>query len=153
MRALSTFSITFFTRKSRRTPNELSIYVRITVAGKRAEISLKRCVNSTQWDPTKNKGRGNSEKIRVLNAYLDQAYGKLLQCHKQLTEEDKIISSDAIKSRYLGEDENSKTLKELIAYHNENMVHVLKAGTMKNYYTTEKYIERFLLKKRKVKDI
>ncbi|GAA3624827.1 Arm DNA-binding domain-containing protein [Flavivirga jejuensis] len=120
MRAVNTFSITFFTRKSRSNPNELSIYVRITVKGKRAEISLKMCVNSTQWDSTKNKGRGNTEKIRVLNAYLDQVYTKLLQCHKQLIEEDKILSSDAIKTRYLGEDDRSKTLRELIAYHNSN---------------------------------
>lgn len=153
MRTLSTFSITFFTRKSRSNPNELSIYARINVKGKRAEISLKRCANSAQWDSAKNRGRGNTEKIRALNAYLDQVYGKLLQCHKQLLEEDKIITSNAIKSRYLGEDENSKTLKELITYHNGNMIHVLKAGTMKNYYTTERYLERFLLKKRKVKDI
>ncbi|GAA3651666.1 hypothetical protein GCM10022397_40120 [Flavivirga jejuensis] len=47
-------------------------------------------------------------------------YGKLLQCHKALLEEDNIISSDAIKSRYLGEDENSKTLLELISYYNSN---------------------------------
>src|SRR5690606_18110108 len=87
------------------------------------------------------------------NAYLDEVYNKLLQCHKQLLEEDKIISSDAIKSRYLGEDENSKTLLELIGYHNGNMVRVLKAGTMKNYYTTEKYLRRFLTKKKKVNDI
>ncbi len=153
MKTLSTFSITFFTRKSRSNLEELNVYARINVNGKRAEISLKRCANSTQWDSTKNRGRGNSEKIRALNAYLDQVYGKLLQCHKQLIEEDKIITSNAIKSRYLGEDDTSKTLKELIAYHNDNMVHVLKAGTMKNYYTTEKYLQRFLLKKRKVKDL
>ena len=53
----------------------------------------------------------------------------------------------------MGEDDNSKTLKELITYHNDNMIHVLRAGTMKNYYTTERYLQRFLLKKRRVKDI
>jgi len=153
MRILSTFSVTFFTRESRSNPNELSIYARINVKGKRAEISLKRCVNLAQWDSAKNRGRGNTEKIRALNSYLDQVYGKLLQCHKQLLEEDKIISSDAIKTRYLGEDDNSKTLRELIGYHNGNMVRVLKSGTMKNYYTTEKYLHLFLNKKRKVKDI
>ncbi|WP_246040951.1 Arm DNA-binding domain-containing protein [Flavivirga rizhaonensis] len=147
-RRTSTFSITFFTRKSRSNLEELNIYARINVNGKRAEISLKRCANSIQWDSTKNKGRGNSEKIRALNAYLDQVYGKLLQCHKQLVEEDKIITSNAIKSRYLGEDDNSKTLKELIAYHNGNMIHVLKAGTMKNYYTTERYLQKFYGRKR-----
>ena len=44
--------------------------------------------------------------------------------------------------RYLGEvdnnnnnnnNNNNKTLKERIAYHHGNLVHVLKAGTMKNY--------------------
>ena len=145
MQTNSTFSIIFFTRKSRSNTNQLLIYARITVNGKRSEMSLKRCAEFKEWDTTKNKGRGNTEKTRALNAYLDQVYGKLLLCHKQLIEEDKIISSDAIKSRYLGEDDNSKTLKELITYHNENMIHVLKAGTMKNYYTTERYLQRFLL--------
>ena len=124
-----------------------------TVNGKRAEISLKRSILCIEWDSTKTKGRGSSSKIRVLNAYLDEVYNRLLQCHKELIEEDKIISSDAIKSRYLGEDDNSKSLKELIAYHNGNMVNVLKAGTMKNYYTTERYLHKFLLKKRRLKDI
>jgi site-specific recombinase XerD len=153
MKSKSTFTIIFFTRKSRSNPNELSIYVRITVKGKRAEISLKRSIAISQWDTNKNRGKGNTEKIRDLNAYLNQVYTKLLQCHKDLLEEDKIISSDALKTRYLGEDDSSKTLRELIAYHNSNMARVLKAGTMKNYYTTEKYLHRFLNKKRKVKDM
>ena len=153
MKTKSTFTLIFFTRKSRSNSKQLSIYVRITVNGKRAEASLKRNVHCTEWDTTKNRGRGNTDKIKALNAYLDQVYGKLLQCHKQLLEEDKIISSDAIKSRYLGADDNHKTLIELITYHNDNMIHVLRAGTMKNYYTTERYLQRFLLKKRRVKDI
>ncbi len=33
------------------------------------------------------------------------------------------------------------------------MIHVLKAGTMKNYYTTERYLQKFLWKKKRVKDI
>jgi len=153
MKTKSTFTVIFFTRKSRSNNSLLSIYVRITVKGKRAEMSLKRSVPKNQWDNTKNRGRGNTEKIRILNAYLNQVYNKLLECHKELLEEDKVVSSDAIKSRYLGEDDNSKTLKELIAYHNGNMIHVLKAGTMKNYYTTERYLQKFLRKKKRVKDI
>ena len=152
MKTKSTFTIIFFTRKSRSNPKQLSIYVRITVNGKRSEMSLKRRIEQNQWDSSKNRGKGNSETTRILNAYLDGVYNKLLQCHKELIEEDKVLSSDAIKSRYLGEDDNSKTLKELIAYHNGNMIHVLKSGTMKNYYTTERYLQKFLRKKR-IKDI
>tara|TARA_R110002049_G_scaffold183243_1_gene351176 strand:+ start:360 stop:1301 length:942 start_codon:yes stop_codon:yes gene_type:complete len=55
--------------------------------------------------------------------------------------------------RFLGEDEVSRTLMDLIEYHNGNMVHVLKPGTMKNYYTTEKYLKRFLKSKFKQEDI
>ena len=153
MKTKSTFTVIFFTRKSRNNPNQLSIYVRITVNGKRSEMSVKRSVSQNGWDSSKNRGRGNSENIRVLNAYLAQVYNKLLQCHKELIEKDKVVTSDAIKSRYLGEDNDSKTLKELIAYHNGNMIHVLKSGTMKNYYTTERYLQKFLWKKKRVKDI
>ncbi|WP_339896425.1 hypothetical protein [uncultured Algibacter sp.] len=44
MKTKSTFTIIFFTRKSRSHSNQLSIYARITVNGKRSEISLKRSV-------------------------------------------------------------------------------------------------------------
>lgn len=153
MKSKHTFTVIFFTRKSRSVPNQLSIYVRITVDGQRSEISLKRSIPSKEWDSSRNRGRGGSQRIRALNAYLDSVYSGLLDCHKELLEGNKVVSSDAIKSRYLGEDDNSKTLRELIKYHNENMSIVLKKGTMKNYYTTEKYLHRFLSKKRKVNDV
>lgn len=41
----------------------------------------------------------------------------------------------------------------LLAYHNENMAGVLRQGTLKNYYTTEKYLRLFLVKKKKTTDI
>ena len=153
MQTNKTFSVIFFTRKSRSVANKLSIYVRITVNGKRSEISLKRTVLLSEWDSSKNRERGNSYKIRVLNTYLDQAYSQLHDCHKQLLEESKIVSAKSIKSRYLGEDDTNKTLTQLIAYHNSNMITVLKFGTMKNYYTTEKYLNRFLKQKLKLNDI
>lgn len=101
----------------------------------------------------RNRGRGNIQKIRVLNAYLDHVQNQLLDSQKQLLEEGKVVSADAIKARYLGEDDNRKTLRELIAYHNISMKTVLKHGTMKNYGTTEKYLHRFLEQKLRTKDI
>ena len=153
MQTNSTFSIIFFTRKSRSKSDKLSIYARVTVNGKRSEISLKRCVNVLEWNSFKNRGRGSSSKIQILNRYLDYVYGKLLDCQKQLLEEFKIVSCHSIKARYLGEDDHQKTLQELMTYHNTNMDSVLKPGTMKNYYTTENYLNRFLLAKLKTKDI
>ncbi len=153
MQTKNTFSLIFFTRKSRSNSNKLSIYLRVTVDGLRSEISLKRTVDLKQWDASKNRGRGNTSKIRILNTYLDMVYNKILECHKQLIEEHKIISCKAIKARYLGQDDTQTTLKELIIYHNTNMVSILKPGTMKNYYTTEKYLNKFLNQKLKINDI
>nr|WP_297787690.1 site-specific integrase [uncultured Allomuricauda sp.] len=153
MKAKNTFAVSFFTRKSRSVANQLSIYVRITVDKKRSEISLKRNVSTKHWDNIRNRGKGSSSQIRELNAYLDSVYGALLVCHKELLEDNRVVTAEAIKSRYLGEDDNSKTLRDLLSYHNEKMSVVLKAGTMKNYYTTERYLNRFLSKERKVNDI
>lgn len=127
--------------------------MRITVTGQRSEISLKRTILFKDWDSSKNRGRGSSYKIRVLNTYLDQVYSQLLDCHKQLLEESKIITTNAIKARYLGEDATQKTLRDIIRYHNDHMLTVLKYGTMKNYYTTEKYLYKFLSEELKASDI
>ncbi|WP_317128521.1 Arm DNA-binding domain-containing protein [Tamlana fucoidanivorans] len=126
MKSKNTFFVIFFTRKSRSNPVELSIYVRITVNGKRSEISLKRSVLFKDWDCHKSRAKGSSSKIKTLNLYLDEVFGKLLNCHKELLIEDAIVSSDSIKSRYLGEDKTSKTLRDLISYHHDKMGAVLK---------------------------
>src|SRR5690606_12578999 len=59
----------------------------------------------------------------------------------------------SIKARFVGQDERHKTLLDLVTYHNENMKGVLKPGTLKNYYTTENYIKRFLTQKKKTNDV
>jgi len=153
MQTNNTFGIIFYTRKSRHDVNKLDIYARITITQKRSEMSLKRSIPVYNWDVPKNRVRGNTAEIRILNKYLDHVYRQLLDCHKQLLEEHLMVTSRAIKARYLGEDNNHKTLKELIAYHNTNMITVLKPGTMKNYYTTEKYLNKFMLAKKRVDDV
>ncbi|MBW8201679.1 site-specific integrase, partial [Muricauda sp. W52] len=91
---------------------------------------------------SRNRGRGGSQRIRALNAYLDRVYSNLLDCHKELLEENRVVSSNAIKSRYLGEDDNSKTLRELIKYHNENMSIVLKKGRVTGHQIRYQYYSR-----------
>lgn len=153
MKTNSTFTIIFFTRKLSKSVDKLSIYARITVDGQRSEISLKRSVQVNDWDNNRARCRGNTTKVRFLNAYLDEVYNQILDCHKQLFQEGKMISANAIKGRFLGEDDDRKTLREIITYHNTNMITVLKFGTMKNYYTTEKYLYKFLSEILKVDDI
>lgn len=153
MKTNSTFGVIFFTRKSRSNPDFLDIYVRITANRQRTEVSVKRSIEANLWDNAKGRAKGYTPDSRRLNAYLDEVYSQLLDCHNQLLSELKVITPDAIKKRFLGEDEQHKTLMQLVTYHNESMVHTLKPGTMKNYYTTEKYLKAFLREKLKVNDI
>ncbi|MEP5600838.1 MAG: site-specific integrase [Algibacter sp.] len=153
MQTSKTFSIHFWLKLTKRKGDLAPIYARITVNGKRAEISLKRAISVTYWDNKSKRAKPRTPGAKILNAYLDDIYSNLLTCHKQLTAEFKLITSHNIKARFLGEDEQHKTLLELIDYHNTSMQTVLKFGTLKNYYTTAKYLKKFLAKKIKANDI
>lgn len=153
MKTSSTFSILFWVNFSRIKNEKASIYARITVNGKRATISLKRKVPVSDWDIHKNRARGTNQKTRILNNYLDEVYSNLFKCYQDLRTEHKLITSQGIKSRYLGEDEQNHSVTDIIDYHNEDMVGKLKWGTQKNYFTTQKYISKFLLKTYKTTDL
>lgn len=129
------------------------IYARITVNGKRTEISLKREISVTYWDARSKRAKPRTPGAKTINAYLDDIYSSLLDCHKQLTAEFKLITAYNIKARFLGEDEQHKTLMELVDYHNKDMRSTIKSGTLKNYFTTEKYLKRFPKNKMKANDI
>ncbi|WP_231367610.1 phage integrase SAM-like domain-containing protein [Gillisia sp. JM1] len=149
----TTFSVLFFVRKHHNETKKLFIYARVTVDGKRSEISLKRSISVNHWDVSKGRARGTAPKARSLNQYLDQVYTKFLDCHKLLSSENKVISAQSIKARFYGNDEHQKTLLELMSYHNSHMKNVLKPGTMKNYRTTETYLKEFLKNKMNCNDI
>jgi hypothetical protein len=78
MRSNNTFAIIFFSRKSRSNSNLLNVYCRITVEGKRSEISLKRSISVNNWDISKGKARGISTQLRAFNNYLDSVCAKYL---------------------------------------------------------------------------
>ncbi|WP_406684609.1 site-specific integrase [Seonamhaeicola sp. MEBiC1930] len=153
MQTSRTFSIHFWLNLAKKKGNLAPIYVRVTVDGKRAEISLKRETSVTYWDTKSKKTASRTPEGRALNHYLDQVYAKLLECYKQLSSDFELVTAKRIKARFLGQDERHKTLLDLVTFHNENMLGVLKPGTLKNYYTTENYLKRFLAKRKKTNDI
>tara|TARA_R110002124_G_scaffold138576_5_gene302073 strand:- start:7133 stop:8398 length:1266 start_codon:yes stop_codon:yes gene_type:complete len=153
MKTSSTFSILFWADFSRAKNEQASIYARITVNGKRATISLKRKVLVSNWDVHKNRARGTNQKSRILNSYLDETYNHLFKCYRDLMNEHKLITAQVVKARYFGNDENNRSITDIINYHNEDMVNKLKWGTQKNYYTTQSYISKFLLKFYKTTDL
>ena len=153
MQTSKTFSIHFWLKMTKRKGDLAPIYARITVNGKRSEISLKRTISVTHWDNKTKRVKPRIPGAKMLNSYLDDVYANLLDCHKQLTSEHKLITANNIKARFLGEDEQHKTLLELMDYHNTKMKTILRSGTLKNYFTTEKYLKKFITEKLKTSDV
>ncbi|MCB0753111.1 MAG: site-specific integrase, partial [Ignavibacteriae bacterium] len=153
MKTSTTFSILFWLKLSKAKNGKAPLYARITVNGKRVEISLKRKVKIEYWSSAKNKVKGTNQEARIINEFLDQVSSELHQAKNELKSEGKIISAQTVKARYLKEDEQNYLLSDIIKYHNEDMVGKLKWGTQKNYFTTQSYITDFLFVKYKVTDM
>ena len=123
------------------------ICARVTVNGKRTEISVKRSVNANEWDDRKGMAKGNRKETVELNMFLNQFKAKIINTYQQMILSDAVIDGPAIRDRVLGTDHLATTLVSLVEYHNEQQLHKLAPGTMKNYYTTQRYIEKFLREK------
>lgn len=152
MQSQNTFSLSFWVNATRAKNNQVSVYGRITVNGKRANISLQRKVVLAEWDSNKGRARGNKQESRLLNRYLDLVKNRIHEAHDELIKEKAFICSQSIKARFLGEDNEEYSLLTLVDYHNTQMSESLTFGTLKNYFTTQNYIKLFLAKK-KIQDI
>jgi len=153
MKTSKTFSILFWLKLSATKNGKAPLYARVTVNGKRAEISLKRKISIQNWSPSKNRAKGTNQESRITNAFLNQVYTEIYQAKDELKSEGKLITSQTIKSRYLKEDEQNSSIIDIIKYHNEDMVGKLKWGTQKNYFTTQSYIVKFVKKQFNTSDI
>lgn len=153
MRNSVTFGIVFIPKSSKAKNGKAPLYARITLNGERIELSLQRRITLNLWDERKSRLKGCSAESIQVNNSLDRVYNKMYESFRQLQNENKLLNVGMIKARYLGADDSFKKLSELLNYHTEHMKEVLKYGTMKNYYTTERYLYKFLKKQFKANDI
>lgn len=69
MKTSTKFSMLFWLKLSKAKNGEAPLYARITVNGKRAEISLKRKIKIINWNATKNRVKGTNLEARTINEY------------------------------------------------------------------------------------
>jgi len=153
MKTRSTFSLIFWVNTSRIKNDLVPIYARITVDGKRTNFSLQRRIAIADWDSERGIIKGTREQSRLMNKYLEQVRSKVYQAYEDLFSENKFITAQAIRSRYLGEDKLFKTLTELFEYHNEISKQALSHHTIRHYKVTQGYLMKFINKKYKRDDM
>lgn len=143
-----TFGILFYLKTQKTTiQGSAPICARVTVNGKRTEISVKRSVKAAEWDERKGMAKGNRKEITELNIFLNQFKAKIINTYQQMLLNDAAIDGPAIRDRVMGTDNTTPTLMALMEYHNEQQMHKLAPGTMKNYHTTQRYLKTFLREK------
>lgn len=154
MRTTNSFSISFFLKKDKASEGCAPFYVRITVNNKSVDISLKRRVKISSWNQITQRYDGRDQESADIREKIRQTRNEINSIYDQLRYEKQIISASALKGKLEGEDEEEQiTLCWLLTYHNTQIAKLLEPGTMKNYFSTERYIKEFLTRKRRRPDI
>jgi integrase/recombinase XerD len=151
MKSKHSFSVLFYVRRDREAFGSAPLYVRITVDGVGVYFAVKKSVNLSQWDQRAQKLKGNTVENIAVRDRMRQLTNEIGAAYDELRYQKELITAEKIKAKVEGEDQG-KTLKALIKYHFDQPGKLLAAGTLKNYYSTERFLTEFL-KKKKLSDI
>lgn len=150
------FSLLFFLKRGKTDPQGISsIYMRITIEKKRAEIATGKVCQDSDWENGKIKG--NTAQAKALNTYLHQMELKVHNSHRQLLMRDEDITAESVMNEFLGKSIKVRMLTEVFEMHNKEMKELLGIEfapmTLLRYQTALRHIKQYLIEKHKIKDI
>lgn len=128
MKSQQTFSVMFLARKGKKDPDNSLIYMRITANGQRVKFSLKRKVPTELWDKKRGNVRRTSLASRRTQQYLNQISSEVFDAYDGLRREGAVVTPQAIKARFLREDEDQVTLLGALDYHYKVAKTTIKSG-------------------------
>lgn len=114
----NTFGVIFYLKKYKITNGRMPIYARITVDGKRVDVSVKRSIEEKNWNGSKGMAKGTKEDIRALNAFLEKVRASIVSIYQDMLLQKKLVTAEAIKNEFLGTNNKEHTLCKLMDYHN-----------------------------------
>ena len=82
MRTMNTFGIHFVIRVTKQQKNEMrTVFARITVNGRKTEISLKTKVLPKNWDVAVGKAKGRNLDVAKLNNHIERVRSLITDCY------------------------------------------------------------------------
>ena len=158
MLSRQTYSVLPIVRNSRMNKlGKVPIFIRITVNGKRQEISSKQWVDAKLWDSRKGRVKGNKEEARVINQHLDHIRNRLNEIYNELEKKGELVTAHALKENYQGKVINQHTLMGAFSFHNNHMKAQIGKGYAKSTYTkfltTQKLTKEFIQNQYKKEDL
>ena len=154
----NSFSQLFYIKKGKIDNKQKTIiYLRITVNGRRAELSIQRKVSLEKWSSGSGRVKGYSSEAQEINQYMDSISNKINKIHQRFVDENKPFTSKSILDTYLGRNENKKMLLKIFQDHNDQIEKLIgkdfAAGTALRYTTAKSHVEDFIKDEYKVSDI
>ncbi|MFH4965451.1 site-specific integrase [Gaetbulibacter sp. M235] len=155
---INSFSLLFYIKKSKSDSlGRANIYLRITVDGKRAELSINRKIHVNNWNSHANLSRGNNYESQEINRHIATIKNKIYSIEQQLINKGKHITAQGLKNLYLGIDTSNKMLLEIFKDHNNKVNRLVgkdfAPGTAERYKTAKKHIEEYIRLDYKSNDI
>ena len=151
-------SILFYAKKAKAAVNGLiPIYTRITINGKRIELSTNRFVEISKWSTEAGKMKGTSEVARSINNHLDLLKSQIRDAEMELIHKKIALTTETIKSKLLGFDERARMLVPIFQDHNNKIKELVgkeyAPGTLERYTTSLKHTIEFMQWKYNISDI
>jgi hypothetical protein len=146
---MNTFSKIFYIRRTKLLRNgEAPIYLRITVNGIRTDLAVFRSIQPDLWDSAKGRVKRNSRDIRELNAYLDEYMSRLVECKRQLENDNRPVTAESLKNCLLGNNEINFGFLQVFKDHNDKLEKLgereVALGTIDRYTTAYKHLENLI---------
>ena len=145
----SNFHLLFYIRKQKNYKGgAMPIYMRITVNGKRADMSAGRECEPVKWNNHAGRAIGTKEEIKSLNNYLDSLQSKVRDAHQALIDANQTITTESLLNQFTGKTQKSRYLMQLFTEHNVKVKALIgngfEANTLKGYNTSEKHLTGYL---------
>ena len=95
------FKILFFLKKGKgKDEKSLSIYVRVTIDGERAEWSSQRHCDLSRWNQQTGRALGNKEEVKDLNQYLDAIQANIHQVQKEYILRNEPVTATQVRLKF-----------------------------------------------------
>lgn len=155
---LRPLSLLFFIKKSKvNSAGMTSIFLRITLDGRRCEFSVHRKVHLDKWNSRAQSVLGNSAEAQEINRYFSGITNEVYSIQQNFEREDVSYSASDLRDVLMGKDKTKKMLLEIFQEHNDKVDSLIgkdfAAGTAERYRTCKKHVADYIKKKYKKNDI
>lgn len=124
------------------------VYLRISVNGERAELSINRKIAPKKWDARLQRAVGRSESARALNDYLDSVENQVKKNFNTLLDKQKEISASILRDMQIGKYKKDYTLVYVFEMNNKLIEQEegskYSSRTIKQYHTTLDRLKKFI---------